>query len=235
MIGRNFSVKISENSSEHNAKNSSENSIPLVRNRKKDPCCDKCDVISSYIFAKTTKLILLLSYLVRLDCFSNAFNWWDIALNSYFGRNTKYAWKCIIFIEKLQNRRALKALPQTPLPPAGSLPQTPSLRRMGASPQAPNGLRQPLHWESLATPLLWVCTVAKRLNNICFPCSGFSFRYSFIYQGTSTRRQRSDLFGFRVKLPPVITSLTNNSKVEAISLSALPKNTISELAGLTPH
>jgi len=26
-------------------------------------------------------------------------------------------------------------------------------------------------------------------------------RYSFIFQGTSTRRQRSDLFGLRVKLP----------------------------------
>jgi len=31
-------------------------------------------------------------------------------------------------------------------------------------------------------------------------------RYSFIHQGTSTRRQRiGDLFGFRVKLPPVST------------------------------
>jgi len=34
------------------------------------------------------------------------------------------------------------------------------------------------------------------------------FRYSFICQGTSTRRQRSDLFGLRVKLTPVITRLT---------------------------
>jgi len=33
------------------------------------------------------------------------------------------------------------------------------------------------------------------------------FRYSFICQGTSTRRQRSDLFGLQVKLPPVTTSL----------------------------
>jgi len=31
---------------------------------------------------------------------------------------------------------------------------------------------------------------------------------SFICQGTSTRRQRSDLFGLRVKLPPVTTNLT---------------------------
>jgi len=34
------------------------------------------------------------------------------------------------------------------------------------------------------------------------------FRYSFICQGTSTRRQRRDLFGLRVKLLPVATSLT---------------------------
>jgi len=33
------------------------------------------------------------------------------------------------------------------------------------------------------------------------------FRSSFICQGTSTRRQQSDLFSFRVKLPPVTTSL----------------------------
>jgi len=33
-------------------------------------------------------------------------------------------------------------------------------------------------------------------------------RYSFICQGTSTRRQRrDDLFGLRVKLPPVTSSL----------------------------
>jgi len=35
------------------------------------------------------------------------------------------------------------------------------------------------------------------------------FRYSFICQGTSTRRQRSDLIGLQVKLPPVTTSLTS--------------------------
>jgi len=32
------------------------------------------------------------------------------------------------------------------------------------------------------------------------------FRYSFISQGTSTRKQRSDLFGLRVNLPTVSTS-----------------------------
>jgi len=32
-------------------------------------------------------------------------------------------------------------------------------------------------------------------------------RYSVICQGTSNRRQRRDLFGLRVKLPPVTTSL----------------------------
>jgi len=39
------------------------------------------------------------------------------------------------------------------------------------------------------------------------PVTSFRFRYSFIRQGTSTRRQQSDLFGFRVKTPPVTTSL----------------------------
>jgi len=34
------------------------------------------------------------------------------------------------------------------------------------------------------------------------------FRYSFICQGTSTRRQRRDLFGLRVKLLHITTSLT---------------------------
>jgi len=37
-------------------------------------------------------------------------------------------------------------------------------------------------------------------------CFRFRFKYSFI-QGTSTRRQRRDLFGLQVKLPPVTTSL----------------------------
>jgi len=60
------------------------------------------------------------------------------------------------------------------------------------------------------------------------------FRYSFICQGTSTKRQQSDLFGFLVKLPPVTTNLVH-SKVEAIPLSALLRDTTSELAGLSPH
>jgi len=34
------------------------------------------------------------------------------------------------------------------------------------------------------------------------PLALIRFRYSFICQGTLTMRQRSDLFGFRVKLPP---------------------------------
>jgi len=40
-------------------------------------------------------------------------------------------------------------------------------------------------------------------------------RYTFLCQGTSTRRQRRDLFSLRVKLPPV--------GIEAIPLSALPQ------------
>jgi len=39
---------------------------------------------------------------------------------------------------------------------------------------------------------------------------------------------------FRVKLPPVTISL-NHTKVEAIPLSALPKDTTSELVGLSSH
>jgi len=38
------------------------------------PLCGKCDVMFSYIYTNTTKLVLHLSYLVRVDCFSNAFN-----------------------------------------------------------------------------------------------------------------------------------------------------------------
>jgi len=36
-------------------------------------------------------------------------------------------------------------------------------------------------------------------------------RYSFICQGNSTRSQRSDLFGFRVKLPPSCYYQSNHS------------------------
>jgi len=43
--------------------------------------------------------------------------------------------------------------------------------------------------------------------------TAYRFRYSFICQGTST----------------------GHSYVEAIPLSALPKDTTSELAGLSPH
>jgi len=43
-----------------------------------------------------------------------------------------------------------------------------------------------------------------KLQNIVI---GRRFRSSFICQGTSTRKQRSDLCGLRVKLPPVTTSL----------------------------
>jgi len=60
-------------------------------------------------------------------------------------------------------------------------------------------------------------------------------RYSFIYQGTSIRRQRRELFGCGMKLSHVTTSLSTQIKVEAIPLSALPKDTISELDGLPLH
>jgi len=57
---------------------------------------------------------------------------------------------------------------------------------------------------------------------------------SFICQGTSTRRQRGDLYGLRVKLPPITAC-----KVEAIWLqwlsALLLKDTTSELAGSLSH
>jgi len=48
-----------------------------------------------------------------------------------------------------------------------------------------------------------ICT-----NIITQQCSKISFKHSFICQGISTRIQRRNLFGLRVKLPPVTTSLT---------------------------
>jgi len=56
----------------------------------------------------------------------------------------------------------------------------------------------------------------------------------FVCQGTSTKRQRRDLFGLRVKLPHFYYQ-SNHSNVEAIRSSALPKDTKSELAGLASH
>jgi len=61
-----------------------------------------------------------------------------------------------------------------------------------------------------------------------FPClakmkNGLGFKYSFICQGTSTSRLRTCYYQ------------SNHSKVEAIPLSALPKDATSELAGLPSH
>jgi len=42
-----------------------------------------------------------------------------------------------------------------------------------------------------------------------------------------------DLFGLRVKLPQVCYYQSNHSKVEAIPLNALTKDTTSELASLS--
>jgi len=40
---------------------------------------------------------------------------------------------------------------------------------------------------------------------------------------------------FGVKLPPVTSIQSNQSKVKAILFSALPKDTTNELSGLSPH
>jgi len=42
-----------------------------------------------------------------------------------------------------------------------------------------------------------------------------------------------DLFGFRVKLPPISTSLTRTTQRKGSSLSALPKNRVNE--GIEPR
>jgi len=55
--------------------------------------------------------------------------------------------------------------------------------------------------------------------------------YSFICQVALTRRQRRDLFGLRV----TCYYQSNHSKVEAISVSALPKDTTNELADVSIH
>jgi len=55
---------------------------------------------------------------------------------------------------------------------------------------------------------------------------------SFICQGISTKKAK-DLFDLCVKLLPVY--LFNHSKVEAIPLSTLSKNILSELVGLFSH
>jgi len=61
--------------------------------------------------------------------------------------------------------------------------------------------------------------------------SEIGFRYSFICQvRTSTRRQQRDLSVFESSCHLLLPA-----KVEAIPLSALPNDTTSELAGLSPH
>jgi len=61
------------------------------------------------------------------------------------------------------------------------------------------------------------------------------FRSSFICQGTSPGDSEGIHYGLRVKLPPVTTSLTTQRYIEAILLSALPKDTTSKLAVESSH
>jgi len=60
------------------------------------------------------------------------------------------------------------------------------------------------------------------------------FWYSFICQGTSTRRQQSDLFRSSSQAATCYYQ-SNHTKVEAIPLSPCFKGTTSEPAGLSPH
>jgi len=56
--------------------------------------------------------------------------------------------------------------------------------------------------------------------------------FSLICQGTSTMRQRSGLFGLRVKLLPVSVNLSLTTQSTGILLSTFLKDTSSKLAGL---
>jgi len=62
---------------------------------------------------------------------------------------------------------------------------------------------------------------SKQRNDTC----------SFICQGTSTRRHRRDFYDLPSQAATCFY-LSNYSKVEAIPVSALPKDTTSELAGM---
>jgi len=58
---------------------------------------------------------------------------------------------------------------------------------------------------------LTLLVITRLLDEVVIlPVTRFMFRYSFICHGNSTRRQRRDLFGLRVKLPPS-SSLTTQS------------------------
>jgi len=61
----------------------------------------------------------------------------------------------------------------------------------------------------------------------------FMLSYSFICQDTSTRRQQVTFPVFEQAVTCYYQS--NHSKLEAILLSALSKDTISELASLSPY
>jgi len=52
----------------------------------------------------------------------------------------------------------------------------------------------------------------------------FKFRYSFISQGTSTRRERRDLFGLSVKLPLVTINLPTQRKGNPVKCLAQEHN-----------
>jgi len=60
------------------------------------------------------------------------------------------------------------------------------------------------------------------------------FTYSFICQGTSTRRTEKGPFRSLSQHAPCYYQ-SNHSKVEAISLNALPKDRTSELAGMLAY
>jgi len=81
---------------------------------------------------------------------------------------------------------------------------------------------------------LWV--ELKKLWRGFSPRAPYFYVYVLIYLSRNLDQETvKGPFGFRVKLSPVTYYQFNHSKVEAIPLSALLKDTSSELAGLSPH
>jgi len=102
------------------------------------PLCGKCDVIFSYSYTNSTKLVFYLSCLVRLAAFqmlSMMSHCFKIPILSEICIKMRYFyWK----IAKLAQHWGLR--PLTPLPPAAG----------GFAPRPP---ANPPNWEFLATPL----------------------------------------------------------------------------------
>jgi len=116
--------------------------------------------VYSYVYTNTTRLVLHSSYLVRLHCFSNAFNWWVIALNDYFGWNTGMYKNALFLLKNCKNRPALGD---------SFAPISPCFLQLRPRTSGGWGLCPP-HWKTLATPMT-LPTWQKHANRLCFMLS----------------------------------------------------------------